>query len=168
MARFAGHLVNALPRLLWTATKQPQRTVVAVPGHGVEVVWTGGRHIGQVCEAIERHRLIERGWTVLQVLERVSTYRAEARITEPDPGAMRDGLDWFFWLIQRAIGKTDLAPQKRAALERAEHAAESAARRAAEEERRARLDAQEDEIQAAIAAMHAQFPRRPKVRRRFV
>lgn len=167
VSRFAAQLVNALPRLLWTATKQPRRTIVTVPSGGVEVVWEGGRHIGQVCDAIERHQLIERGWTVQRILERVSTYRAEARIIEPEPSAMRDALDWFFWLIQRAIGKTDLAPAKRAEIERAEHAAEAATRRAADVERRARLDEQQDEIQAAIAALHAQFPRRPKVRRPF-
>ncbi|WP_417512552.1 hypothetical protein [Microbacterium sp.] len=167
VSRFAAQLVNALPRLLWTATKQPRRTIVTLPGGGVEVVWEGGRHIGQVCDAIKRHELIERGWTVQRILERVSTYRAEARIIEPEPSAMRDGLDWFFWLIQRAIGKTDLAPAKRAEIERAEHAAEAAARRAADAERRARLDEQQEEIQAAIAALHAQFPRRPKARRPF-
>lgn len=167
VARFAGQLVNALPRLLWTSTKQPHRTMVNVPGHGVEVVWSGGRHVGHVCEAVERHRLIERGWTVQQILDRLTSFRVEARITDPEPEQLRDALDWFFWLVQRAIGKTDLAPQAQRAAERAQLAAEAAERRAAADELRARLDAQHDEIQAAIAAMHAQFPRRPRQRRLF-
>lgn len=168
VARFAGQLVNAIPRLLWTSTKQPHRTVVNVPGHGVEVVWTGGRHIGHVCEAIERHQLIERGWTVQRILDRISAFRVESRITEPEPGELRDALDWFFWLVQRAIGKTDRAPQMQAVIEAAERATEAAARRAAADQLRAQLHEQQDEIQAAIAAMHEQFPRRPKVRRPFV
>lgn len=168
VARLAGQLVNALPRLLWTSTKQPHRTVVEVPGRGVEVVWTGGRHIGHVCEAIERHKLVERGWTAQRILDRVSAFRIESRIAEPEPDQVRDSLAWFFWLIQRAIGKTDLAPQKQAEIERDERAAEALARRAADDELRARLVEQQDEIQAAIAAMHEQFPRRPKVRRPFV
>lgn len=167
VARFAGHLVNALPRLLWTSTTQPHRTTVTVPGHGVEVVWSGGRHIGHVCEAVERYRLIERGWTVQQLLDRLTAFRLEKRITEPEPDQVRDALDWFLWLVQRAIGKTDLAPHVRLAAERAERDAESAARRAEAAELRARLDAQQPEIQAAIAAMHAQFPRRPRRRRPF-
>ena len=165
VARLAGQLVNALPRLLWTSTKQPHQTVVDVPGLGREVVWTGGRHIGHVCDAIERHQLVERGWTVRAIVDRVSAFSVASRIVEPAPDQVRDSLDWFFWLAQRAIGKTDLAPQKRAETERAERAAEAAARRAADEELRARLAEQQDEIQAAIDAMHAQFPRRPRTRR---
>lgn len=168
VARFAGQLVNALPRLLWTPTKQPHRKIVNVPGSGVEVVWEGGRHIGHVCEAIERHQLIERGWTVQRLLDRLNAFRVEARILDPEPGALRDALAWLFWVVKRAIGSTDLAPQMQADIDRAERAAESAARRAADDELRARLATQQDEIQAAIAAMHEQFPRRPKVRRPFV
>ncbi|KIP89925.1 hypothetical protein RU09_12145 [Microbacterium sp. MEJ108Y] len=103
-----------------------------------------------------------------RILDRLSAFRVESRITEPEPGELRDALDWFFWLVQRAIGKTDRAPQMQAAIEAAERAAEAAARRAAADELRARLDEQQDEIQAAIAAMHEQFPRRPKVRRPYV
>ncbi|KKX99702.1 hypothetical protein AAY78_00555 [Microbacterium sp. Ag1] len=117
---------------------------------------------------MERHKLVERGWTAQRILDRVSAFRIESRIAEPEPDQVRDSLAWFFWLIQRAIGKTDLAPQKQAEIERDERAAEALARRAADDELRARLVEQQDEIQAAIAAMHEQFPRRPKVRRPFV
>ncbi len=162
--QFAAQLVDRLPRLLRTPRSQPQRIYVRTPDGRNDAVWIGGRHIGQVCDAIARHRLVERGWTAHQVLEHVDRYRAGMR-ADVEPAEQRDPLAWLFWLIGKTIAVDELAPRARAEAEHERHRAESAARRAADAELRERIAAQQPEIDAILAQMHRQFPRTPKVRR---
>ncbi len=162
--QFAAQLVDRLPRLLRTPRSQPQRVYVRTPDGRTDAVWIGGRHIGQLCDAIARHRLVERGWTAPQVLEHVDRYRASMR-ADVEPAEQRDPLAWLFWLIGKTIAVDELAPRARAEAERERQRAESAARRAADAELRERIAAQQPEIDAILAQMHRQFPRTPKVRR---
>lgn len=162
--QFAAQLVDRLPRLLRTPRSQPQRVYVRTPDGRNDAAWIGGRHIGQVCDAIARHRLVERGWTAHQVLEHVDRYRAGMR-ADVEPAEQRDPLAWLFWLIGKTIAVDELAPRARAEADRERHRVESAARRAADAELRERIAAQQPEIDAILAQMHRQFPRTPKVRR---
>lgn len=162
--QFAAQLVDRLPRLLRTARVQPQRVTLRSPDGRTDAAWIGGRHIGHVCEAIARHRLVERGWTAHQVLEHVDRYRAGMR-ADVEPAEQRDPLAWLFWLIGKAINPDELAPRARAEADRDRNRAEAAARLAADAALRERIAAQQDEIDAILAQMHRQFPRTPKGRR---
>lgn len=117
-----------------------------------------------MCDAITRHRLVERGWTAHQVLEHVDRYCAGMR-ADVEPAEQRDPLAWLFWLIGRAIAADELAPRARAEAERERHHAESAARRAADAELRKRIATQQPGIDAILTQMHQQFPRNRSMRR---
>ncbi len=123
------------------------------------------RHIGYVCDVIERAGLSERGWTAQQILDRVAAYALDARVRIADPNDQRDPLGYFAWLIQRAIPTGDVAPFEAVAAERRRRIVEGATRAAEEAARRAELAAESAQIEAAIDAMHARFGRptpRPK------
>lgn len=160
---FAARLVHERPRLLWTARNSPHRTEIKSLDGRVDFHWIGGRHIGQICDAIARLRLVERGWTVTKVLELIDNHRATLRV-DIDPAEQRDPLAWLVWLIRRSIGTDDLSPVLQAQRERDEARAQSAARRAADEERRAQIEAERPAIDAILADMHRRFPRRPRRR----
>lgn len=160
---FAAELVRRLPRLLWTSRSAPRRVLVQLPHGRTDLQWVGGRHIGQVCSVIARERLVERGWTVAQVLKLVDEHRATLRV-DVDPAEQRDPLAWLVWLIRRAIGGEDLSPALQAQRDRDLARAESVARRVAEVERRARIAAEQPAIDAILADMHRRFPRRPRPR----
>lgn len=161
---FAARLVEKQPRLLWTARTAPRRVVLRTPDGRTDAHWVGGRHIGQICNAITRLRLVERGWTVTTVLELVDQHRKTLRV-DVDPTEQRDPLAWLVWLIRRAIGTEDLSPVLKAQHERDQTRTEAEARRAAEAELRARIDAEQPAIDKILADMHRQFPRRPRTRR---
>lgn len=160
MWRLASDLVNALPRLLWTTTAQPHRTTVTSRGGRTEPVWSGGRHVGQVCDALQRWQILENGWTATEILDRITAYRLAARISEPDGDQLRDPLAWFVALLRRAIGQQEPSPTRRSAYERTLRLAESAERRRADAEARDRAEATRDESEAIIAAMWAHQPSR--------
>ncbi len=160
MWRLASDLVNALPRLLWTTTAQPHRTTVTSREGRTEPVWSGGRHVGQVCDALQRWQILENGWTATEILDRITAYRLAARISEPAGDQLRDPLAWFVALLRRAIGQQEPSPTRRSAHERHLRLAESAARRRADAEARDRAEATREESAAIIAAMWAQQPSR--------
>lgn len=160
MYRLASDLVNALPRLLWTTTTEPHRAAVSAPGGRTEPVWSGGRHIGHVCDALQRWRVLENGWTATEILDRITAYRLAARISEPAGDQLRDPLAWFVALLRRAITQHEPSPSRRSAHERHVRLTESAERRRADAEARARAEATRDESEAIIAAMWAQLPSR--------
>ncbi|MDF2916131.1 MAG: hypothetical protein K0S70_348 [Microbacterium sp.] len=158
--QFAAQLVDRLPRLLRTRRSQPTRAYVRPPaGTGAEALWVGGRHIGQVCDAIAHHRLIERGWTVHQMLERVDRYRASMR-RDLEPAEQRDPLAWLFWLVSQAVPGDELAPAARSQLEREQARARAAARAAEDAAARERIAAEAPQIDAILAAMRGNRPRR--------
>ena len=161
---FAAELVRRLPQLLQTTRNKPQRVVVQLPNGHTDLQWVGGRHIGHVCSVIVRERLIERGWTVAQVLQLVDEHRMTLR-ADVSAAEQRDPLAWLIWLIRRAIGKDRLSPRVQAQRERAQAQAENAERRAAAALLDERIKAQQPEIDEIIAEMHRRFPRRPGPRR---
>lgn len=156
---FAAELVRRLPRLLWTARSAPRRVLVQRPDGQTDLHWVGGRHMGQICSVVARERLVERGWTVTRVLELVDEHRATLRV-DVGPAEQRDPLAWLVWLIRRAVGRETLSPTLQAEHDRARIQAESAERRAASEELRTRIAAQQPEIDAILAEYHRRFPRR--------
>lgn len=158
---FAADLVRRLPRLLWTRRNAPRRVLVQLPDGRTDLQYVGGRHIGQVCRVIARERLVERGWTVEQVIQLVGEHRRTLRV-DVDASEQRDPLAWLVWLIRRAIGPDALSPSLRAAREREQARAESTARRKADAELRARIAADQPAIDAILADMHRRFPRRPR------
>lgn len=162
--QFAAQLVDRLPRIIRTPNKQPQRVYFRTADDRTDAVWLGGRHIGHVCDAIMRNRLVERGWTAHQVLEHVDRYRAGMR-SDVEPADQRDPLAWLFWLINQAIPVDELAPGERARVEREQIRAEAAARRAEDRALRERIAQQQPEIDTILADMHRQFPRRRRTRR---
>lgn len=124
-----------------------------------------GRHVGHLCDALDRQQLVQRGWTSQQILDRIDTYNRSTSTRTADPVAQRDPVSYLVWMLRRAIAPDDLSPSVEAAERRDRNLA---ARRSATAEaaaRRAQLDAERDQIDAAIAAMHAQFPRRHRPRR---
>lgn len=160
---FAAELVRKLPELLRTSTSKPARIKVQLPDGRIDEQLIGGRHIGQVCSVVARERLVERGWTVLQVIEHVGKHAATLRVSVPLT-EQRDPLAWFVWILRRAIGQDQLSPTLRAQLDRDAARAENEARRAADEQRRERIAAEQPEIDRIIADMHRQFPRLPRRR----
>jgi len=160
---FAARLVHERPRLLWTPRSAPRRVVFRTPDGRTDLQWVGGRHIGQICDAVMRLRLIERGWSVAKVLELVDQHRSTLRV-DIDSSEQRDPLAWLVWLIRRAVGVDDLSPAVQAQRDRDLAAADAAARRAADAERRERIAAEQPAIDAILADMHRRFPRRPRRR----
>lgn len=160
MYKLASDLINALPRLLWTTKTQPHRSVVTAPGGRIEAIWSGGRHIGHICDALQRWNLLQNGWTAAEILKRVTAYTVTARISEPPRDELRDPLAWFVALIRRAIGQHEPAPAIIATHERQQRLNETHARRQADAEARSRAEAGRAESAAIIAAMWEQLPSR--------
>ena len=127
-----------------------------------------GAHIGRVCSLIERMQLVERGWTVQQIVDRIDDHVRGTGIRIADPDDQRDPLGYLAWMLRAAVPADELAPFERVAQERRERMARAAAQSAAEAARRAQIDAEQDAIEATLAAMRAQFPRLPKPQRLFV
>ena len=158
--QFAGRLVERLPDLLRTRNSRATRAYVRpAASTGAEAVWIGGRHIGQVCDAIAHHRLIERGWSVDQLLERVDGYRADMR-RPLEPAEQRDPLAWLFWLVSQAVPGDEIAPAVRSQLEREQARARAAARAAEDAAARERAAAEKPQIDAILATMRGKRPRR--------
>lgn len=134
-----------------------------------ELPWLAqGRHVGRVCSLIERLKLVERGWTRRQILDRINAHMNAKRIPIVNPAEQHDPLSYFAWMLRAAIPVDEIAPQALASAERRERLSRQAAERAAEAVRRDRIAAESEAIEAAIAAMRQQFPRSPKPSRVFV
>lgn len=160
--QFAAQLVSRLPRLLRTPRTRPHH-IHFHSNDRTDTVWIGGRHIGQVCDAVIRHRLIERGWSVQQVLDHVDRYRAGMR-RDLEPAEQRDPLSWLFWLISKAIPGDELGPRARADAERTQRRAQAEVREHEDAALRERIASEEDEIGTILANMRQQFPPRPRSR----
>ncbi|MDR7184612.1 biotin operon repressor [Microbacterium trichothecenolyticum] len=122
----------------------------------------GGKHIGHVCGLLVRAQLVERGWTLQQILDRLNLHARESGIRVADPTEQRNPLSYLAWLIRRAIPDDEIAPQALTAAARDLRQLEARNRAAADAARRAAIADQAEEIQAIIDTMHQQFPRRPK------
>lgn len=124
-----------------------------------------GRHVGQVCDLIERHGLAGRGWTVTRLLDEVNRRARELRLRVAAIDDQRDPLAYFAWLLRVTIPAGAVAPQLVVDEDRRRRLNRQLAERAQDAARRAQLAAEEDAIAAAIAAMHARFPTRHSRRR---
>lgn len=150
------------------AAESPRPRPLAVQQFSAQLVrrlpWLDrtGRHIGHVCGLVVRCQLLERGWTVQQLLDRLDQHARDSGIRIADPTDQRDPLSYLAWLIRRGIPSDELAPHAVTGADRDRRLQQAAQRRAADEARRAALEQQADEIQSVIDAMHAQFPRRPR------
>lgn len=120
-----------------------------------------GKHIGHLCSLIVRCQLVERGWTVQQILDRLEQHARETGVRIADPTDQRNPLSYLAWLIGRAIPADEVAPHAATAAEREQRRQMAEARAAADAARLAAIAQQEDEIQRILAAMHQQFPRHP-------
>lgn len=127
-----------------------------------------GRHVGRVCDLVERLGLVERGWTAQQLVDAIEDYTQSAGVRLASPDDQRDPLAYLAWLVRKAAPVHDLAPFEKLARQRHARLVESAAQLAADAARRAEIDAEEGSISAVIAMMHEQFPRRAAARRPFV
>ncbi len=125
----------------------------------------GGKHIGHLCDLLDRLQLAENGWTAQQILRQIDAHNRSTSTRLVEPSAQRDPLSYFAWMLRRAIAPGDLSPAAEAIAERDRNLAAQRAAAAERAARRAELEAQRPEIDAAIAKMHAQFPRRPQPRR---
>lgn len=126
-----------------------------------------GVHIGRLCSLIERLQLVEHGWTVQQLVDRIDQSVRASGVQVADPGDQRDPLAYLAWLLRNAVPADELAPFERVGRERRERMAEALSARAADAARRAQIEAESDAIEATIAAMRAQYPSRPKPLRVF-
>lgn len=127
-----------------------------------------GVHIGRLCSLVERLQLVEHGWTVQQLVDRIDENARAAGIRVADQGDQRDPLGYLAWLLRSTVPADELAPFEQVARERRERVAAALSARAADAARRAQINAESDAIEATIATMRAQFPRRPKPPRVFV
>lgn len=125
----------------------------------------GGKHIGHLCDVLDRLQLVEHGWTALQIRERIDAHNRSTSTKSAAPSEQRDPLSYFAWMLRRAIAPGDLSPTAEAIAQRDRNLAAQRAAAAERAARRAQLEAQRPEIEAEIAKMHAQFPRRPQPRR---
>lgn len=125
----------------------------------------GGKHIGHLCDLLDRLQLVEHGWTAQQILERIDAHNRSTSTKSADPSTQRNPLSYFAWMLRRAIAPGDHSPAVEAIAQRDRSLAAQRAAAAERAARRAQLDAEREQIDAAIAAMHAQFPRRPQPRR---
>lgn len=125
----------------------------------------GGKHIGHLCDLLDRLQLVEHGWTAQQILERIDAHNRSTLTRSAEPSEQRNPLSYFAWMLRRAIAPGDLSPSFEAIAQRDRNLAAQRAAAAERAARRAQLDAEREQIDAAIAAMHAQFPRRPQPRR---
>lgn len=124
-----------------------------------------GRHVGQLCDLIERHGLAGQGWTVTRLLDEIDRRARELRLRVVAIDDQRDPLAYFAWLLRATIPDGAAAPQLVVDEDRRRRLDRQAFERAQDAARRAQLAADEDAIVAAIASMHAQFPTRPRRRR---
>lgn len=131
--------------------------------------WLGEQqHIGRLCRLVDRLKLVERGWTAQQIVDQIERHSRSAGIQVAPAVAQRNPLGYFAWLVNRAISADELAPFEQVAHERQQRIAAAQERAAAEQARRQQLAAEAAEIDAVIAAMHQEFPKRPSAPRIFV
>lgn len=131
--------------------------------------WLGEQqHIGRLCRLVDRLKLVERGWTAQQIVDQIERHSRTAGLQVAPSGAQRNPLGYFAWLVNRAISADELAPFEQVAHERQQRIAAAQERAAAEQARRQQIAAEAAEIDAVIAAMREQFPKRTSTPRLFV
>lgn len=131
--------------------------------------WLGEQqHIGRLCRLVDRLKLVERGWTAQQIVDQIERHSRSAGLHVASSGAQRNPLGYFAWLVDRAISADELAPFEQVAQERQQRIAAALERAAAEQARRQQIAAEAAEIDAVIAAMRQQFPKRTSTPHLFV
>lgn len=127
-----------------------------------------GVHIGRLCSLIERLQLVDRGWTVQQLVDSIDAQVRAGGIRVADPDQQRDPLGYLAWMLRTAVPAGEISPFEQVARERRERAEKVLAQHAAAAARRAEIESQQDAIEATIAAMRSRHPRIGTLRRAFV
>lgn len=126
---------------------------------------TGRKHIGVLCDFLERERLVARGWTALEIIAAVDHHMRQSGRTAPAATELRDPVSFFAAMVKRAIPADAEPPRMGVERERARRLAESRERAAEDARRREEIAAQQPEIDRIIADMHARFPRAVRSRK---
>lgn len=112
-----------------------------------------GRHIGVVCDLLERLDVVRGGWTASELLDAVNRYVATGGIRLAGVDDQRDPVAYLAWLLRSAVPPGSRSPAAEVVDERRALLARQAQERAAEQARRQRIAAEADQIQAIIDRM---------------
>lgn len=114
-----------------------------------------GRHIGVVCDVLNRAGIVSGEWTASALLDAITRHATASGIQLAPIDDQRDPLAYLAWLLRSAVPSGSVSPGAVLADERRQRMARQAAERAAERLRRAQIDAEADSIAAVIESMHA-------------
>jgi hypothetical protein len=129
--------------------------------------WLGdGRHIGRVCQMLEKCQVDPDRWTVAAFIDAINRGNTTAGVSIVDPADQRDPVAYLAWQIRRAIDPDAPTLTEEAHFRAIQAQAEREARRL-EREADAQRWANRDEaaIQAAIDQMHAEHAERERHKR---
>lgn len=124
----------------------------------------GGRHIGRLCNILERYDVTPDRYTLATLRTEIDETMAAARILPLENGQKRDRIAHFAWMLAKlhafTRGETRLQRQLREHAERLSERRESlAAARRAEDERQRVLQDAESTREAVLAQFHRAGPR---------
>lgn len=151
--QLAARIVDGDPGQKGTPNFRPQRWLL------------GRKHIGVLCDFLERERLAARGWTALEIIAAVDRYMAQTGRAAPSSAELRNPVGFFAAMVKRAIPADAESPRLGRERDRARLLAERREAAAAAARRREEIAEQQPEIDRIIAEMHARFPRTPRPRR---
>lgn len=114
-----------------------------------------GRHIGAVCDVLDRLGVVEGGWTATALLDAIDRFASSARIRVAAIDEQKDPLSYLAWLLRSASPRGSRSPSALLADERRKRLMRQAQEREAEHARRARIAAESERIAAIIESMHA-------------
>lgn len=113
-----------------------------------------GRHVGQLVGVLERAGVDATRWTVNDLMDEIERFSRTAGVTISEPGAQRNPLAYFAWLLRGSVDPDAPTPTEYREIERA---------RKLEQQERARVDAERERARLAsidpaeVAAIIAQM-----------
>lgn len=113
------------------------------------------RHIGVVCDLLDRLGVVRGGWTVSGLLDAIERHVATAGVRLAAIDDQRDPVAYLSWLLRSAVPEGTLSPTAVLGDERRERLVRQAAQLEADRAARARIAAEADSIQAIIDEMRA-------------
>lgn len=114
------------------------------------------RHIGVVCDLLERLDVVRGGWTASELFDAISRHVATSGIRLAGVDDQRDPVAYLSWLLRSAVPPGSRSPAADVIDERRAVLTRQAQEREAEQARRARIAVEADEIQAIIDRMRIQ------------
>lgn len=151
--QLAARIVDGDPAQKGTPNFRPQRWLL------------GQKHIGVLCDFLERAGLVARGWTALEIVTAVDRYMQQTGRPAPASTELRNPVSFFAAMVKRAIPADAEPARLRHERDRAQRLAERRAAAAAAARRREEIAAQQPEIDRIIAEMHSRFPRASRPRK---